>query len=194
MVPMVTVLLHLAHARVAYLSAKARKYGVGLKYRIPFCQSEPSGATSALKTILQQKDAPVIEEEEQTLQEYIEHLWLAFSFRDEDRSRNTGLFPQIRGRDFMSIATQEEPFILKEHQVGLIPEGWVRFLDGFVPIVFYEGFSAEGGVAHPLEGDVSHKGWRYLHYSLYAHMKWYWSRVQWATADSQRGGTRGTTW
>ncbi len=143
MVPMVTVLLHLAHARVAYLSAKARKYGVGLKYRIPFCQSEPSGATSALKTILQQKDAPVIEEEEQTLQEYIEHLWLAFSFRDEDRSRNTGLFPQIRGRDFMSIATQEEPFILKEHQVGLIPEGWVRFLDGFVPIVFYEGFSAE---------------------------------------------------
>ncbi len=66
----------------------------------------------------------------------------------------------------------------------------------------FPGFDWEGGqrpaegeeVQRPLEGDLSDAQWKYLPYSLYAPMRWYWSNVGWTSDGVRRGRCRGTTW
>ncbi len=63
----------------------------------------------------------------------------------------------------------------------------------------FPGFDWEGGdgagyVHHVLVGDVAPKAWRYLPFSLYLPMRWYWSQVKWSTEHVVRGRGRGTTW
>jgi hypothetical protein len=143
MVPMTSVLLHLAHARATYLSRKAERYGRHSKRNIPFSQLEVNGGGAALNTILNNRNEIVLESEKQTLEDYIKLLWQALNFDDGDRPRDSALLPLVYGHEFMSIAAQDEPFILKSHSLGLTRKGWAHLLDGLIPIVLYEGFSKD---------------------------------------------------
>jgi hypothetical protein len=143
MVPVTSVLLHLAHARAAYLSRKADKYGRSPKRNIPLCALQTDGGGAALNAILDNRETIVLEGETRTLEQEINLLWRALNFDDGERPRDSLLRPLLYGHEFMSIAVQDEPFLLKSQSLGLTRMGWAHLLNGLIPIVLYEGFSKD---------------------------------------------------
>jgi hypothetical protein len=151
LVSSLSIVLHLAQTRAAVFSARAAAdLDSPSKYDIPFCAAEENGGAAAFKALYSKRNDKVLpEDDDETLENYLDRLLAALDFCSDDRPRNKPTGFQIFGHEFLEIAMTPTVIVLKRKRLGFEKSGWLHLLDGLVPVIFYKTFSRDVIISDP---------------------------------------------